>query len=103
MSLIETGIIKNMVRQDNPNPHELEKAFQQRIKKHMKKHHDDYFSLKQIERTSTQFLFEIHDTQGRWIHKYRMVLQNPNFHYKNHMGMIVQMCGTPFELFMEEN
>ena len=59
MTLIETGTINNFVRQDDPSVRELEKAFNQRIKKHMKKHYDDYICLSPIQNTNEQFVFEI--------------------------------------------
>jgi len=102
MTLIETGILKNMVRLDNPYERELGKAFHQRIKKHMKKYYDDYFCLGPIEKTNEEFNFEIRDARGQFTHKYTMVFKNPDYYYKNHMGMNVQMCSTPFELFLED-
>ena len=101
MTLIETGTINNFVRQDNPSARDLEKAFNQRIKKHMKKHYDDYICLSPIQKTNEQFVFEIRDARGQFTHTYRMVFQNPDYYYKNHMGSHVQVCSTPFELFLE--
>jgi len=101
MTLIETGTINNFVRQDNPSARDLEKAFNQRIKKHMKKHYDDYICLSPIQKTNEHFVFEIRDARGQFTHTYRMVFQNPDYYYKNHMGSNVQVCSTPFELFLE--
>ena len=76
MTLIETGTMNNFVRQDNPSTRDLEKAFNQRIKKHMKKHYDDYICLSPIQKTNEQFVFEIRDAHGQFTHTYRMVFQN---------------------------
>jgi len=79
----------------------LQKAFNQRIKKHMKKYYDDYICLSPIEKTNEHFVFEIRDARRQFTHTYRMVFQNPDYYYKNHMGTNVQVCSTPFELFLE--
>jgi hypothetical protein len=97
--LIEEGLLKNLVRQDNPNINDLQKDFYKRIKKHMKKYYPNYFTFIPIEYNNSELRFEIHIEQD--IHKYRLVLETPNFHYGRHMGINVQWCHTPFQLYTD--
>lgn len=99
--LIEKGILKSLVRQDNPTEDDLQKDLVKRIKKHMKKHYTDYVNLTPIRYDNNEFLFEIHDAYGHFVHYYKLVFDEPNYHYGKHMGMNVQWCHTPFELYNE--
>jgi hypothetical protein len=99
--LIEQGILKHLVRQDNPKDSDLQRDLIKRVKKHMKKHYAECVNLTPIEYTNNEFLFEIRDIYGASIQTYRMIFGDPNHHYGKHMGIAVQWCETPFQLYDE--
>lgn len=53
--LIETGIMKHLVRQNDPSDNELYKDFLKRVKKQMKKHYkEEYVNLVPIRYDEAQ-------------------------------------------------
>jgi len=100
--LIEQGILKHLVRQDNPNDSDLQKDFIKRVRKHMKKHHTGSVNLTPIEYINNEFLFETRNIYGESIHTYRMMFGDPTHYYGKHMGIAVQWCLTPFQLYDNE-
>lgn len=50
--LIEQGILKHLIRQDNPNDYDLQRDLIRRIKKYMRKNYAECVNLTPIEYTN---------------------------------------------------